>query len=185
MATTTSDRQTADQRRAAILDAALIEFAERGLHGTSTDQIARRAGISQPYVFRLFGTKKDLFVATVERCMERMLEMFRTAAGGKTGEAVLDAIAASYREVLADPTLLRCQMQAYVACDDPDVRAAVRTGYGRLVEFVEHASGASPETVSGFFGAGMLLNVIAAMGQLEETEPWAERLFEGLHDKKA
>ena len=183
MATTTTDRQTAAERREAILDAALIEFAERGLHGTSTERIAKRAGISQPYVFRLFGTKKDLFVAAVERCMERMLEMFRTAAGGKSGEDVLDAIGEAYRGVLANPTLLRCQMQAYVACDDPDVRDAVRAGYGRLVEFAEQASGAPRETISGFFGAGMLLNVIAAMGQLEQTEPWAERLFDGLHHK--
>jgi AcrR family transcriptional regulator len=183
MATTTSDRQTAAERRDAILDAALIEFAERGLHGTSTERIARRAGISQPYVFRLFGTKKDLFVATVERCMEQMLEMFRSAAGGKSGEDVLEAIGDSYRSVLQNPTVLRCQMQAYVACDDPEIRDAVRLGYGRLVEFAEQASGAPPETISGFFGAGMLLNVIAAMGQLEETEPWAERLFEGINRK--
>src|SRR6478736_2456644 len=106
MATTSTDRQTAAERRDAILDAALIEFAERGLHGTSTERIAKRAGISQPYVFRLFGTKKELFVATVERCMEQTLAMFRTAAGGKSGEAALDAIAAAYRDVLEDPVML-------------------------------------------------------------------------------
>ena len=180
MATTATDRQTAPERREAILDAALIEFAERGLHGRRPTRIAKRAGISQPYVFRLFGTKKDLFVATVERCMEQMLEMFRTAAGGKRGEDALDAIGEAYRSVLQNPTMLRCQMQAYVACDDPDIRAAVRLGYGRLVEFAEQASGAPAETISGFFGAGMMLNVIASMGQLDDTEPWAERLLRGL-----
>src|SRR4051794_27256149 len=96
----TAERSTAAERRDEILDAALIEFAERGLHGTSTERIAKRAGISQPYIFRLFGTKKDLFIATVERCMEQMLAMFRTAAGGKVGGDALDAIADAYRDVL-------------------------------------------------------------------------------------
>jgi AcrR family transcriptional regulator len=179
MATTTTERSTAAERRDDILDAALIEFAERGLHGTSTDRIAKRAGISQPYLFRLFGTKKELFIATVERCMEQMLSLFRASAGGKVGDEALQAIAEVYRGVLENPVMLRCQMQAYVACDDPDIRAAVRLGYGRLVEFAEQASGAPKETITNFFGIGMLLNVIAAMGLLDEPEPWAKRLLEG------
>jgi AcrR family transcriptional regulator len=83
MATT---RLSADERRVDVLDAALIEFAERGLEGTSTEDIARRAGISQPYLFRLFGTKKALFTATVTRCFRETLEMFQRAAEGKRGE---------------------------------------------------------------------------------------------------
>src|SRR3954451_17253236 len=179
MPATQTERLTAAERRDEILDAALIEFAERGLHGTSTDRIAKRAGISQPYVFRLFGTKKELFVATIERCMERTLALFRSSAGGKVGEEALTAIGAAYREVLDDPTMLRCQMQAYVACDDPDVRAAVRLGFGRLVEFAEQASGEDKETINTVCGFGMLMNVIASMGLLDAPEPWAIRLLEG------
>jgi len=179
MATTTTDRQTAAERREAILEVAIVEFSERGLYGTSTERIAKRAGISQPYVFRLFGTKKQLFVATVERCFEQTLALFRTAAGGKSGEAALDAIATAYRDVLENPVLLRHQMQAYAASGDPEVGAAVRLGFGRLVEFAEQASGGDKPTITAFFGAGMLMNVIASMGNLEEPEPWAERLLEG------
>ena len=71
---TTATRQSAQERRESILDAAMIEFAERGLHGTSTEDIAKRAGISQPYVFRLFGSKKKLFAAACARCMRELRE---------------------------------------------------------------------------------------------------------------
>jgi AcrR family transcriptional regulator len=179
MAPATTERLTAAERRDEILDAALIEFGERGLHGTSTERIAKRAGISQPYLFRLFGTKKELFIATIERCMEQTLALFRTSAGGKVGQDALTAIGESYREVLDNPIMLRCQMQAYASCDDPDVQAAVRLGYGRLVEFAEQASGQDKTTITTFFGFGMLMNVIASMGLLEDPEPWAVRLLEG------
>src|SRR6266550_1026707 len=115
-----SQRKSATERREDILEAALIEFAARGLDGGSTDAIARAAGISQPYVFRLFGTKKQLFMATIERCMRGTLEMFHTASVGLSGEEALRAIGEAYRERLTvDPTYLHAQMQSYAASDDP------------------------------------------------------------------
>src|ERR671937_1959205 len=89
-------RKSAEERREAVLDAALEEFAERGLDGASTEAIAARAGISQPYVFRLFGTKKDLFKAVVSRCFRETLELFQRAAEGKRGEEELDAMGYAY-----------------------------------------------------------------------------------------
>jgi AcrR family transcriptional regulator len=177
---TTATRQTAEERREAVLTAALAAFAHGGLHGTSTEQIAVAAGISQPYLFRLFGTKKKLFVATVERCMEDTLELFRQAAGDLRGEAALDAMADAYVQmVLNDRPRLLAQMQAYAACDDPEVREAMRTGYGKLHLFVETVSGLPQEVVSHWFAVGKLLNVIAAMDLLGSREPWARRLVEG------
>src|SRR5215213_385602 len=114
-------RKSADERRDEIIDAALAEFAERGLGGASTDEIARRAGISQPYVFRLFGSKKDLFKAAVARCFRETLETFQLAAEGKRGEEALHAMGEAYMELLVDRTRLRAQMQAYAACDDPEI----------------------------------------------------------------
>ncbi len=175
-----STRRSADERREELLEAAMIEFAGKGLHGTSTDDIARRVGISQPYLFRLFGTKKELFVAVVARCFENTLALFRSAAGGKVGADVLDAIGHAYIDRLtAHSTTLRLQMNAYVACDDPEVCAVVRAGYGRLVEFIEQASGLPPEEITRFFSVGMLLNVLASMDLIEPDEPWAKRLLEG------
>src|ERR687888_1713950 len=117
-----AERKSATERREEILEAALIEFAAHGLDGGSTEAIAKAAGISQPYVFRLFGTKKQLFMATVERCMRETLEMFHTASAGLTGEDALNAIGETYSERLAtDPTYLHAQMQSYAACDDPEI----------------------------------------------------------------
>src|SRR3954466_749243 len=126
-----STRLTATERKDDLLDAALIEFAERGYEGTSTEDIARAAGISQPYLFRLFGTKKELFKASVARCFRRTLDAFQDAAEGLRGEEALQAIGARYREeLLEDRTYLRAQMQSYAACDDPEICRVVRDGFG-------------------------------------------------------
>jgi len=178
--TPVATRLSAAERRDTILDAAQIEFADGGYAGTSTEDIARRAGISQPYLFRLFGTKKELFMATIERCMRGTLEMMQSAAAGLKGEEALQAIGEAYAERLAtDPTYLHSQMQAYAACDDPAIRTVVRNGYRELVDYVERVSGLPPERVSHFFAKGMLLNVIASMDLLGADEGWAQRLIEG------
>jgi AcrR family transcriptional regulator len=171
-------RKTADQRREEILVAALEEFAEQGLHGTSTDTIAEKAGVSQPYLFRLFGTKKELYLESVRRCLRQTLEVFQEAATGKSGEDALQAIGAAYHVLLRDRTRLQAQMQAYAACGDEDVREVVRAGYGRLVEFVEGVSGAEPERIRDFFAFGMLLNVFASMDLLDQKSPWAKKLLD-------
>src|SRR5712691_3628091 len=125
----TSTRLSAAERRDQILDAALIEFADSGFEGTSTEDIARRAGISQPYLFRLFGTKKELFIASTSRCLRETLELFRLAADGKTGEEALEAMGEAYVAMItADRNRLRGQLQAYAACDDPEICAVVRRG---------------------------------------------------------
>jgi AcrR family transcriptional regulator len=182
--TTAPTRQTAEERREAVLEAAAEEFARRGLHGGSTDAIARKAGISQPYLFRLFGSKKQLYRATINRCMRRTLETFQRAAEGLRGEEALHAMGRAYvDELLADRVMLLGQMQAYAACDDPEICDAVRQGYGDLVAYVERVSGLPPAEISSFFATGMLLNVVASMSLDEVEEPWAMRLIEGSKDK--
>jgi AcrR family transcriptional regulator len=180
MATTT--RKTQAERREEILDAALEEFAEHGYHGASTEAIAQRAGISQPYVFRVFGTKKELFKAVVARCFRETLEMFQRAAEGKRGDEALEAMGTAYVERLyIDRTRLLLQMQAYAACEDDEIREVVRQGFGDLVAYVERVSGLEAKAVATFFAQGMLLNVFASMGLFvgDAGEPWAERLLAG------
>ncbi len=185
MATTT--RQTAAERREAVLVAANVEFALRGLHGASTDAIARRAGISQPYLFRLFGSKKRLFIAAIEDCLARTLESFRAAASGKSGQDALKAIGDTYAaSIESDRTMLQGQLQSYAASvEDADIREVTARGFGRLVDYAETVSGADRATISAFFAKGMLMNVLAAMDYSLTDEPrdsWAARLAEGCRD---
>jgi AcrR family transcriptional regulator len=181
----TSARLSAAERRDDVLDAALVEFAERGLEGTSTEDIARRAGISQPYLFRLFGTKKLLFTATVNRCFRETLEMFQRAAEGKRGEEALHAMGTAYMDELmaGDRVRLRAQMQAYAACEDDEIRAVVRSGFGDLVAYAHRVSGLPAEEITRFFSAGMLLNVLASMDVIADPEPWAQQMLESFPNK--
>jgi AcrR family transcriptional regulator len=172
-------RKSKEVRREEILDAALVEFAERGLEGASTEDIARRAGISQPYVFRLFGTKKELFKAVVARCFRETLEMFQRAAEGQRGQEALKAMGTAYvDELLTDQPRLRLQMQAYAACADTEVREVVRAGFGDLVAYADRVAGLPDVELSRFFATGMLLNVFASMDLPSAGEAWAGRLLE-------
>jgi AcrR family transcriptional regulator len=175
------ERLTADERREQILQAAIGVFAEDGYSAASTEEIARRAGISQPYIFRLFGTKRDLALAAIQRCFDETEAVFRGAAEGKHGaEDVLHAIGDAYLQMVErDHVRLRAQLQAYAACDDRQVQHLVSRNYGRLVDVVRSLSGADKETISTFFATGMLLNVLAVMGQFREPQQWAIDLMEG------
>jgi AcrR family transcriptional regulator len=162
----------ATERREMVLEAAVAEFAARGLAGTSTEDVARRAGISQPYLFRLFPTKKALFLALIGRCFDRVQDTFATAAGDLTGDEALAAMADSYTRLLDDRTLLLLQMQIYAACSDLEIRDATRAAYKRLWEMVERITGLPFQTVVDFFAVGMLMNVAAAMDLPSVDERW-------------
>ncbi len=170
--TETKQRMPAAERRELVLDAAVAEFAVHGLAGTSTEDVARRAGISQPYLFRLFPTKKALFLALVDRCFRRVQDTFSAAAGDLTGEEAKTAMADAYERLLEDRTLLLLQMQAYAACDDPDIRVATRAGFKKLWELTERLTGLPFQDVVDFFAIGMLMNVAAAMDLPAVDERW-------------
>src|SRR3954464_5108374 len=108
-----SPRMPADQRRQAVLRAARIEFGMGGFVGTSTEAIARRVGVSQPYLFRLFPSKRAIFLAVIQDCFDRMVEIFETAAGELTGEDALVAMGRAYNDLLDDRALLQMQLQMW------------------------------------------------------------------------
>jgi AcrR family transcriptional regulator len=170
----TRTRQTADARREALVTAAVKHFAQTGLHGTAVSAITDEVGITQPYAFSLFGTKKGLFLAAVERGCDRIGETFRAAAANAGEEGPLAAMGSAYGELMSDRSLLLMQLQGYAACGDDEVREVVRRGYARLYDLVRELSGADPEEVQGFFATGMLINVAAAMDlpELFSDETW-------------
>ena len=167
----TKQRVPAAERRDALIDAAMQEFAHSGLHGTPVDRIARRVGVAQPYVFSLFPTKRDLFIAAVERCFDRTMQMFSEAAEAydpdtaEPGSDILSALGERYIEQLqTDRSLLMLQLHAYAACDDEVIRDRVRAAYARLLVRIREISGATSEQIDEFIRVGMWLNVAAAMG---------------------
>ena len=167
-------RQTAPERREALVEAAVEHFGQTGLHGTAVSAITDEVGITQPYAFSLFGTKKGLFLAAVQRSCDRIAETFRAAAADAGEEGPLAAMGLAYGELLSDRSLLLIQLQSYAACGDDEVREVVRRGYARLYELVRELSGADALELQGFFATGMLLNVAAAMDlpELLYDESW-------------
>lgn len=162
------------ERRAQVLAIAAEEFAEHGLHGASTEAIARDAGITQAYVFRMFGTKKALFLELVQTAFERLSAAMREAGDGKTGIDALSAMGAQYFDLLADRTSLLLQLQGFAACGDPEVKDAVRACFARMWDTAEDGTGLEPVAVKAFLAFGMLLNAGAAMDVEQLDETWAE-----------
>jgi AcrR family transcriptional regulator len=186
-------RHTAGERRDEMIQAAVAEFAINGLHGTSTEMIARRIGISQPYIFRLFPSKKDLFIAAVDRCFDRVEATFAAAVrdpepAGHQGDHVvgaaqmnprLHAMGHAYVRLLAQRELVLFQMQAYAACSDEEVRTRVKQRWDQLMKLTAELSGASKEQLTLFFARGMLMNVVASIGLVPQkaADRWGHEVL--------
>ena len=197
-----SHRMSAEDRREQVLKAAMAEFAIHGLDGTSTEAIAERAGISQPYIFRLWPNKKDLFLATVDACFDRFEAVLKKTAEGRSDAEIgaqlwavghdpsghphltgpgarLHAMGHAYMRLLSKPEAPLMQMQAYAACWDDDVRRLVRDRWNRLRTLVSELSGVEGRELSEFFARSMLLNVAACMHLPSTGDParWAHEVL--------
>jgi AcrR family transcriptional regulator len=168
-------RMPAADRREQVLAVAAEEFATHGLHGVSAEVVARRADITHAYVFRLFGTKKDLFIEVVRRAFGRMTDALSAAAGSLTGYDALARMGATYDEMLADRTMLLLHLQAFAASGDEQVRDAVRDAFGRMWQTVSDATGLEPVQVKAFMAFGMLLNTGAALDVADVDADWARQ----------
>src|SRR5579875_2604334 len=113
-------RMSGPARRAQVLEIAAREFADRGLHGASVEAIAHAAGITQAYVFRMFGTKKALFLELVGAAFDRFTDAMTQAAGDTRGPGALALMGQRYHESLADRTTLLLQLQGFAACGDDE-----------------------------------------------------------------
>ncbi|MGW2225440.1 TetR/AcrR family transcriptional regulator [Streptomyces formicae] len=172
-------RMSAEERRESVVRAAMKEFARGGYYGTSTEAIAKRVGVSQPYLFRLFPGKKAMFLAATTRCMEDIRKVFEAAAEGLHGEEALHAMAEAYTEVIAkDPDKLQMQLQAYVAVaaaeasGDHEFGEMVRAAWMDLWHTVHLPLGADVNETTTFLAYGMLVNALAAMGFKADHPVW-------------
>ena len=183
--TETRKRVPAAERRDALIEAAVHHFAHGGLQGTKVSAIAADVGVAQPYVFSLFPTKRDLFLAAVGRCFGKIGAFFEAVSKeydekgpAEPDEDKLKAIGRAYMGAIADnPHILLLQLQAYAACgDDPGIQAAVRSYYARLIELSRSLTGFDDERIDQFFQMGMWCNVAAALGveDFSVTSGWVE-----------
>ncbi|NKE57407.1 TetR/AcrR family transcriptional regulator [Lentzea sp. PSKA42] len=165
-----------DERRRAVVAAAIDCFAHKGFYGTTTHEIADRVGISQPYLYRLYPNKQALFAAAVDHVSVVMTETLvaHSPASGRP-EAAVEAARAAYAALVADRTVLRFLMHANCAATEPLVGEAVRRCYAKQVETVRQLLG-DDDAVRHWFGAGMLDNVVAVLGLADIDEPWARVL---------
>ena len=161
-----SPRMAMEERRELVLREAIPVFARYGFEGATTAEIAKRSGVTQPYIFKLFETKKALFIAACERNMGTTQEQMRDSAGGKTGHEALEAMGNAYVERMqTNRDSLLMQMQQYAACHDEDIQRTVRHRMQDLWNMVLELTGVPVEEIAVFFAKGMMCNVIAAAGR--------------------
>src|SRR3954471_18457977 len=165
-------RRSADERREHVIDAAIATFAAEGYHGASTTDVARRAGISQPYIYALFRNKHDLFLAAYRTVAERIrTRLVAAAEGPDKPEARMRAMGEAYLGMIGNSAEVLCQLQAYAAAGDPSLRDPVRDEFLRLFEAVREAAGVSREEASFFFAGGIFLAIASALGVPPEFWP--------------
>lgn len=162
---------SAEDRRGSVVLAAVAEFARTGYNGTSTETIARRVGVSQPYLFRLFPSKQAIFLAACERCLGDTREVFLRAADGLEGEEVGQALGQAYRQLIVDdPDKLLMQMQMYAAVaaaeasGDHEFGERLRLGWVEMWDEIHLLLGADQDETTSFLAHGMLINTLASLG---------------------
>jgi AcrR family transcriptional regulator len=170
---------TAEERREAVLEAGMDVFADRGFLGTPTMDVAKAAGISQAYLFRLFPTKSDLALAVAERSNQRIYDAFAKAAARAKAEGTnpIEAMGQAYGELLTDRRVLMTQIHQHAAAASmPELAKESRRWFSELFTLVQRETGAPAEEIHRFFATGMLLNVMAAIGADDAHGPWAQTL---------
>lgn len=171
---------TAADRRSTIVSAALTAFSRGGYAGTTITDVAHEAGISSAYVLKLFGGKEALFIASLDKCFERVEQTLATTPGSGTPTEVLDAMADAYADLIADRTLLLIQVHAQSVAVVPAIGEALRAGLARITRFAKQRSQASDGDVQRFIAYGQLCHLVVTSGIGDLDDDWARTLTNGL-----
>ncbi|RFA17928.1 TetR/AcrR family transcriptional regulator [Subtercola boreus] len=186
-------RMRGEDRRELIMQAAMKVFGDYGYVGATTAQIARAAGVSQPYVVQAFGTKEQLFLAVIERALQSLLGAFarvvesdRDAPVGPEHPTLSARLGAAYVDQLNEPGLLLSLMHAFVLGKDHTIGPAGRGGFMQVYRYLRDAAGFSPEEVRAFLAEGMLINTMIGLRMIDEfdTDADARELLAGSFERK-
>jgi TetR/AcrR family transcriptional regulator len=169
-----------DERRILVLEAATAVFGQRGYAGTTTDQVAIAAGVSQPYVVRMFGTKEKLFLAVLQRALDTLMTAFRRALADGPKIDAGHRLGLAYADLLTDRGLLLSLMHGFVLGSDPEIGRVARCGFLEVYSFLKDEVGMSPAVASDFLAHGMMLNTLVGLRMTDEysTNPNARELLE-------
>lgn len=163
-------RMSAEERRASVIRAAIVDFGRGGLHGTPTEAIARRSGVSQPYLFRLFPNKRSIFLAAALHGLEETRRVIAAAVDGLPPEEAYTAATAAYRSLIQDPDKLRMQLQLHVAVaaaeatGDHEFAERIRAAFSDLYDLVLLTQGGDAGAAAEIMGYGTLISVLVALG---------------------
>jgi AcrR family transcriptional regulator len=180
----------AGDRRELVLEAATAVFGDHGYVGTTTDQIAKAAGVSQPYVVRMFGTKEALFIEVLRRALDRLLAVFRGVlaenAADPDGPPLDHRLGVAYVDLVTDRGILLSLMHAFVLGGDPSIGRVARAGFLEVYALLREEAGFPPERVREFLAGGMLINTLVGLRMATEfeTDPAARELLEATVPEK-
>lgn len=179
---------TAEERRPLIAAAALRAFARGGYAGTTVAEVAREAGISAAYVFKLFPGKEQLFVAALDACFDQIETSLAAAPAAPPTASpteILNGLGAAYAELIADRTLLLIQVHAQSVATIPPIGDALRHGLARITQFATEHSGGTDDDVQRFIAYGQLCHLITTAGVAEIDEPWARTLAHNIRHSES
>ncbi len=183
MATGRAVLSTSEARRKAVITSAMKVFAVAGYLGTPVTEVAKHAKISTAYVFKLFPSKEELFVAALEQCFETVLSALAKGAEESVDQApdsVLSAMASAYAALIADRNLLLLQIHAQSAAGVPEIAKAFRRGLASIVKFVKVRSNAPDDLVQRFIAYGQLCHLITIAELENDKSSWARILNQGI-----
>lgn len=149
-------------RKEEILEAGLEVFAELGYYNTTTALIAEKAGISQPYVFKFFKTKEELFEAALDRAYERIVQSFQKVHADSAH--LVDAMIEAYEELsTSHPNEIALQVIG-LSVPEASIKEVTRRGLQRirkdvLDQFKSAGIANANYEVSTFLARGILCNL--------------------------
>jgi AcrR family transcriptional regulator len=133
-------RLSGPERRAAVVQTACRVFAKSSYHGSTTAQIARETGVTEPVLYRHFASKRELYIACLDRVWEQVRALWENAVEREPDAANwLKAIGKAYLEERASARIVLVDLwiQALtVAADDAEIRRALRQQVREVHEFV-------------------------------------------------
>src|SRR6478735_6622160 len=176
----TGRRMSSEERREQIITAAIAVFGARGYEGTTTDDVARTAGVSQPYVVRLFRSKENLFLEAMQFSFDELMSVFRETLADQTDDRPISKrIGEAYVDLLNTRGLHQTLSHAWLLGGHPVIGPAARRCFAQVWQFFRDEAGFDADQARMFLAEGMLINVMIGMRLVDDygSDPRITELF--------